>query len=150
MKQIKVLAIASKGGHWTQLRRLAPFLDKYVCSYACTDPTLAATMKSERFYIVRDASMWDKVGLVLLAVEVFWLVIKLRPDVVISTGAAPGFFAIVFARMLGKKTIWVDSIANAEEMSLAGKKVKPFASVWLSQWPDVAAKAGAEYKGQVL
>ena len=34
---------------------------------------------------------------------------------VISTGAAPGYFAMRFAKWLGRRTIWIDSIANVEQ-----------------------------------
>ena len=47
--------------------------------------------------------------------------IKFRPNLVISTGAAPGVIGVVLGRLFLAKTIWVDSIANAEELSLGGK-----------------------------
>ena len=45
---------------------------------------------------------------------------RLRPDVVITTGAAPGYFAVRIGKLLGARVVWVDSIANAEELSLSG------------------------------
>ena len=73
-----------------------------------------------------------------------------RPDVVLSTGAAPGFFAILFGKLLGARTIWVDSIANAEQLSLSGKKAGRFADLWLTQWPHLAQPGGPLYKGSVI
>jgi hypothetical protein len=52
--------------------------------------------------------------------------------------------------MLGARTIWVDSVANAEEMSMSGKLARRFAHLWLSQWEHVAGAEGAEYAGAVL
>ena len=52
--------------------------------------------------------------------------------------------------MNGAKTGWVDSVANAEELSLAGKKVSKIADVWLTQWPEVASEDGPLYKGRVF
>jgi hypothetical protein len=70
--------------------------------------------------------------------------------VIISTGAAPGFFALMFGKILMRKTIWIDSMANADEMSLAGKKIKPFADIWLTQWEELSLPEGPGYQGQVL
>jgi UDP-N-acetylglucosamine:LPS N-acetylglucosamine transferase len=107
-------------------------------------------VNGQRFHVVRDASRWDKVGLAIEAMQILWLLHTLRPDVVITTGAAPGYFAIRFGKMFGAKTIWVDSIANVEELSLSGKKAGRYADLWLTQWPHLARPGGPLYFGSVL
>jgi UDP-N-acetylglucosamine:LPS N-acetylglucosamine transferase len=149
MNNVKILAISSSGGHWIQLLRLKKFFGNYTTFYASTDSSLASMVEG-KFYSLRDASMWDKPGLVILAFQIIWLLMKARPDVIVTTGAAAGFFAIVFGKFIGAKTIWIDSMANADEMSLAGMKVKKFADVWLTQWPALATDKGPYYRGQVL
>jgi UDP-N-acetylglucosamine:LPS N-acetylglucosamine transferase len=149
MKKIRILAVSSSGGHWIQLNRLRPFLDGFETIYASTDDSLGDVF-SENYHSLKDANMWDKPGLVVLAFQVFWLLLKVRPDVIVSTGAAPGFFALMFGKILMRKTIWIDSMANADEMSLAGKKIKPFADIWLTQWEELSLPEGPGYQGQVL
>ena len=61
-----------------------------------------------------DANRWDRLALLRTACSVLRVLASERPDVVISTGAAPGFFAILFGKMFGARTIWVDSIANVD------------------------------------
>jgi UDP-N-acetylglucosamine:LPS N-acetylglucosamine transferase len=148
MKTKKVLAIASTGGHWLQLQRLRPAFEG--CRLTFISTADYQDQLKEKQYTVKDASQWDKPGLILMALQIFFLLLKIRPDVIVTTGAAPGFFALVFGKIMGKKTMWIDSIANGEAVSLSGKKAKPFADKWLSQWPEVAEKADAEYKGAVL
>lgn len=148
-KKIKILAVSSSGGHWIQLNRLRPFLSQYDTTYVSTDKSLKVTV-SENFFGVRDASMWDKFGLLVQAFQILYVVLRVRPDIIISTGAAPGFFSLLIGKIFRKKTIWVDSIANADEMSLAGMKSKKFADIWLTQWPDLATDNGPIYRGQVL
>ena len=75
---------------------------------------------------------------------------RFRPDVVISTGAMPGVIALALGRLFRARTIWIDSIANAEEMSLSGRLAKRFAHLWMSQWPHVAKAHGATYGGAIL
>ncbi len=150
MKQKKLLAVASVGGHWVQLLRMRPAFESMRLHWISTAPGVAAQIDHGGFTSVRDASMWDKPGLILMAAQIVWRILLYRPDIVVTTGAAPGYFAIVFARLIGAKTIWIDSIANAEEMSLAGRKAKRWATHWITQWPELSEDGGPVYIGSVL
>ena len=81
-----------------------------------------------------DASRWDRAKLAWTILRVLWLVIRLRPDAIVSTGAAPGYFALRFGKIVGARTLWLDSLANAGELSLSGKKASKFADLTLTQW----------------
>jgi len=140
--------VASFGGHWVQLRRLEPAFYDYKLIYVTTDKS--CQLDNCGFYVVTDAALDSKLKMIRMALEVFWVVLKTRPSVVVSTGAAPGFFSLVFGRLLGAKTIWVDSMANVEHMSVSGLKVRRFASLWLTQWEHLAKKNGPYYRGKVL
>jgi exopolysaccharide biosynthesis glucuronosyltransferase PssD len=146
----KVLAVASSGGHWIQLMRLRPALAGHDLAFATSEVGYREDVAEARFYRFRDASRWDKVGLVRLLLRMAWILLRERPDVVITTGAAPGYFALRLGKWLGARTVWLDSLANAEEMSLSGKRVQPFADLWLTQWPEVARDGGPEFRGSVL
>jgi len=146
----RVLAIASGGGHWVQLLRLRPAWDSARVTYVSVRAAYASDVPGERFMAINDATRWDKVGLIKMALKLLWIMLLVRPNVVISTGAAPGYFAIRLGRLLGAKTIWLDSIANVEEMSMTGMLVKDRATLWLTQWPHLAGDGGPEYHGTVL
>jgi UDP-N-acetylglucosamine:LPS N-acetylglucosamine transferase len=88
--------------------------------------------------------------LILQAAAVFGVLLITRPHVVVSTGASPGFFAMLAGRLLAKKTIWVDSIANVDELSLSGRHVRHFADLWLTQWPHLERESGPRYFGSVI
>ncbi len=147
MKQKKLLAVASQGGHLIQLLRLKPVFDRFDTSYVSNQ--YRDGMGSD-FSPIIDANGDEKLKLVLLFLQMAWIMIKKRPDVVISSGAAPGFFAVMLGKLIGAKTIWIDSIANAEELSLSGKKAGTFADLWLTQWPDLVKPNGPQYQGRVL
>jgi UDP-N-acetylglucosamine:LPS N-acetylglucosamine transferase len=100
--------------------------------------------------VVRDASRWTKFGLIVQAFQVFWLIVRLRPETVLSTGAAPGFFGLLFGKLLGARTIWLDSLANVEQVSLSGRLARRCADLWLTQWPHLAKPEGPHYAGAVL
>lgn len=149
-KPKRVLAIASGGGHWVQLLRLRPaFADQRV-TYVTVRDSYRSDVAGAPFMVVNDATRWDKIGLVKMALRLCWVMLKVRPQVVISTGAAPGYFAIRLGRLLGARTIWIDSIANVEAMSMTGMLVRKHADLWLTQWPHLAEENGPIYAGAVL
>ena len=146
----KILAVSSGGGHWIQLQRLLPALQGHRIAFATCEESYRDHVKFERFFIVNDASRWSKASLLLLAIRMALVVLRYRPDVVISTGAAPGFFGVFFGKVLGARTIWVDSIANAQALSLSGQKARLYSDLWLTQWPHLARPDGPLYVGSVL
>ncbi len=146
----KILAIASGGGHWVQLQRLRPVFSAHEMVYATVDESYQAEVPGQTFRIVPNANLTTKFALLKSAWCSFLLLLRERPDVVVTTGAAVGFFAVRLASLFGMKTVWIDSIANAEELSLSGKKAGQFVDLWLTQWEHLATENGPTYLGNVL
>ncbi|MCI5118111.1 MAG: UDP-N-acetylglucosamine--LPS N-acetylglucosamine transferase [Candidatus Electrothrix sp. LOE1_4_5] len=146
----KILMVASAGGHWVQLNRLRSAVEGQHLIYVATNPELAQQNKNDSFFTVPDASRWDKMRIFLLALRTLWIIIRIRPDIVISTGALPGFFAIFFGKMLGARTVWIDSIANSDKLSLSGQKAGKYSDLWLTQWEHLARPEGPHYHGTVI
>ena len=155
----RVLAIASGGGHWAELLRLRPAWNGCDVTYATTSADYRDALvtdvelrgqKLPNFKVVTEANRREKLKLLRCLFEIAMLFIRTRPDVVVTTGAAPGFFALRIGRLTGARTIWVDSIANAQELSLSGQKAGLHADLWLTQWPDLARPNGPHYRGAVL
>lgn len=151
MKPKKVLAVASGGGHWVQLLRLRPAFEGCAMVYVTVQPSYAAEVADAgRFYAVTDATRWSRWDLLKMVLQVTWIVLRERPDVVITTGAAPGVVALRMGKWLGARTVWLDSIANVEAMSMSGMKVRGFADLWLTQWEALAKPEGPVFLGAVL
>src|SRR5262245_13011805 len=98
--------------------RLEPVFAQYEVVFATVDQGYAFELADRKLLTINDATRWNKVGLLRLAFKLLRIIIVERPDAIISTGAAPGFLALRIGRLLGAKTIWLDSIANAERLSL--------------------------------
>jgi UDP-N-acetylglucosamine:LPS N-acetylglucosamine transferase len=145
----RILAVASTGGHWVQLCRLRPAFEGHDVAYLTTDPGHRDEVPGARFYVVGDANRWNKLALLRSAARIAWVVLRERPDVVISTGAAPGYIALRLAKLLGARTAWIDSVANVEELSLSGQMASRKADLCLTQWSHLAG-GRVEYQGGVL
>jgi len=146
----KIMLVASSGGHWVQLNRLLPALEDSEKVFVTTEPKYRSIVNTNLFLLVPEANRWNKLRLVWLAVIMLKHVMIVRPDVVISTGAAPGFFAVFFGKKLGAKTIWLDSIANVDQLSMSGRMARKYSDLWLTQWEHLALPDGPKYAGAVL
>lgn len=147
----KILAVSSAGGHWTQLMLISDaFIDSELTFMTTSvNPQLNMRPANSRVITVLQANLTQKAKILILAVQVLYHLVFLRPDIVISTGAAPGFFAVFYGKFLGAKTIWLDSIANHEKPSLSGRRVQPYCDKFLVQWPHLSSDS-SEYWGKVL
>lgn len=101
-------------------------------------------------HVVRDATRWSPFGVGLLGLQMLWILLRERPGIVFTTGAAPGLVALVLCRLVGARTIWLDSVANVEEVSMSGRLARRWADLWLTQWPALAGPNGPEYAGAVF
>ena len=151
-KKVKLLAIASEGGHLVQLTRLEGLFKSHITSIVSTNPAYIAPDYFEAQYttydINQDSNFLDKLKNIFKTIYLLYII---KPDVVISTGALPGLVCIVLAKLFFRtKTIWVDSIANADELSKSGKAAKKFCDVWLTQWPELSQKEGPEFIGSII
>src|SRR5262249_28521479 len=129
--------------------RLAPAFEGHDIAYVTTDPGHRAELPGIRVHTVRDASRTDKAALVQCALRIAWIVARERPSVVISTGAAPGYLALRVAKLTGASTMWIDSLANVEELSMPAGLASTTADRCLTQWPHLA-EGPVRYEGAVL
>lgn len=147
----RVMLIASCGGHWIEMTRLAEAFRDCHCDFVSTAPNLIAPFGGNPVVKVTDGSRHTLLALLGTSRQIWRLIRDRRPDVVVSTGAAPGAIAIYIAKLLGIRTIWIDSVANSDVLSLSGRAVRPVADLCLTQWPELAATDHRiKYFGRVL
>lgn len=146
-----VLLVSSSGGHWVQMNRLVSAFQGSSLHFASTERDYSQVVESGRFHYVPDASessTFFQIG--WQALRVLLLILSVRPDVVVTTGAAPGYFALLFAKKMGAKTIWIDSVANVDRISLSGRKAAKHADLFLTQWEHLACEGGPVFYGSVV
>lgn len=80
-----------------------------------------------------------------------WVVLRAeRPDVVLSTGAGAAVPFLILARVLGRHTVYVESLTRTESLSLSGRMVYPFVNEFFVQWPKTTRLRRARYVGSIL
>src|SRR3954464_1768432 len=121
---MKILGVASGGGHVVELLRLQPAFDGHELMYMSTLESYASTFKGHKYFTVPDFSQWNVYRIPLVAWKMYKLFTRIKPDVVVTTGAAPGVLALFIGKLMGAKTIWVESLCHAEKVSISGKVCK--------------------------
>lgn len=138
-KKLKVFAVASIGGHWVQLLRIAKALEKeFDVVYMSTHEKCATIVEGRVYYSMNDFSRWDFYKMFPELLHSIYIICKEKPSIVITTGAAPGLVCLFAAKICGIRTVWIDSIANVEHISFSGRIASKFASRIYTQWPSLA------------
>jgi UDP-N-acetylglucosamine:LPS N-acetylglucosamine transferase len=133
------------------MRRVLPAFEGCELVFAGVESALDADLQPARYYRVRNVNRRDPLGFIAVAWQVGSALRRERPDAVVSTGAAPGLVALALAKLLvGSRTVWIDSIANSERLSLSGRLARLVADAWLTQWAHLARPGGPHYWGAVL
>lgn len=146
----KIFAVASIGGHWVQLLRIARQMEKdYEVVYLCTHPKCATMVEGQKFYLTEDYSRWDAWKMMPAFFKLLRIVRREKPEAIMTTGAAPGLMCLLAGKVLGKKTIWVDSIANVQHLSASGRIASRFVSRVYTQWKELATPK-VTFAGNIL
>ncbi len=147
----RALLVASAGGHWIELRHLCAAFDGWDCQFVSTSTGMTAPIGHRDVLAIPDSSRDTVAKVTRTFARLLPIVWRFDPDVVLSTGAAPGAVALLIGKLMGAHTIWIDSIANSEKPSLSASAIRPFADLRLTQWSDLATpKSGLGFFGKIL
>ena len=145
------MVACSAGGHWVQMRRILPAFEGMDVFFVGLEPGADADLGPVRYYTIRNVTRRNPMAVFGIARHLARIIRAERPDLVVTTGAAPGLLALVVAKLLRRgRTIWIDSIANTEKLSLSGRLARPVADAWLVQWEHLSRPRGPHYWGAVL
>jgi UDP-N-acetylglucosamine:LPS N-acetylglucosamine transferase len=145
-----ILAISSPGGHWVELTKLFPAFEGFHVEYATTDAGRTVDVPSGKLHVFLDANKKTPWRLFRCTLQLAQIVLKTRPRVIVTTGAAPGLIVILIGKLTGARTVWLDIFGLVERMTLSGRLAGPFADVHLVQWPHLARPNGPYYRGSLL
>lgn len=149
---MKICLAASAGGHLSQLLKIADCWNDYNTFWVTTSQVVQEKLrKCGKVYVVGECNRQHPLRVLKVLLRCIRLVLRERPCVVISTGAAAGCIVCFLAKITGAKIIWIDSVTNLEKLSLSGRMVRYIADVFLVQWPELLEKyESVEYLGQII
>lgn len=149
---MKLCLVCSSGGHFLELHSLKGLWEGYDCFWVTFNhsDTQLLLQDEKRYwaYCPTNRNIKNLIRNFFLAAKILR---KERPGVIISTGAGIAVPFIYLGRVLGIKTIYIESLTRVRTLSLAARLIYPVTQHILVQWPELADR----YKkaiciGQVL
>ena len=66
-----------------------------------------------------------------------YIYFKIKPKIVITTGTHTAVPMCYIAKIFGSKVIFIETFANRETKTLAGRFVYPIADLFIVQWEEM-------------
>jgi beta-1,4-N-acetylglucosaminyltransferase len=148
----RVLLVASSGGHLLELLELANQYQSHRRQWVTFDkPDARGLLIGESVTFAYGPTNRHLGNLFRNLVLAFRVIVRVRPDAVITTGAGVGVPFLYVARVFGKRAIYVESLARVDRLSLSGRLVYPVATDFFVQWPELSERyRKGRYAGAIM
>lgn len=149
---MKVCLVCSHGGHLTETMQILDAFEGHDIFWATYHSAREQDVKQiARAYFTQNIGT----NLYRMFRAIFWALSILRcerPDVIVSLGAEIALPFFYWGKLLGIKTIFVESWCRVEDLSKTGRLVYPLADAFFVQWPQLLSICGdkAQYHGAVI
>jgi len=129
----KICLVSSSGGHWEQLQKLQPLIDKYDGFYVTEKTQFEAKAK----YFMKQTDLKDKLMIFKMIYNMFVAIkiwIKEKPDFVITTGTIVAYPLYILAIIFHKKFVFIETFGRANMPTVAGKMMEKHSDLFIVQW----------------
>lgn len=121
-----------------QARKLARIYEKHEYFYFTFSGIVAKELaKTNHVRTIPNIVRHNPVSWFIGIVASAYIAVVERPDAVITTGAGVVVFFCIFAKLLGAKLIFIESMAKVEKPTLTGRFLYPFSDLFFVQWPKL-------------
>lgn len=132
------MLICSTGGHFRAIQELKAFWETqdriWITFYSPATDNILAGEKVYWAWSPTNRNLKNLVRNFFLACKVL---LKERPSVVISTGAGVAVPFLILSKLLGSKTVFVESVTRVKQLSLSARLVLPFLDVLYVHWEQL-------------
>jgi len=134
---MKICFITSSGGHLTHLIQLKEWWkdkDRFWVTFEKEDST--SILKDEKrywCYFPTNRNVKNLIKNTFLAIKILF---KERPDLIVSTGAAPAIPFFYIGKLLGAKVVYIEVYDRIDKPTITGKVVYPISDLFILQWQE--------------
>ncbi|MDO4467517.1 MAG: PssD/Cps14F family polysaccharide biosynthesis glycosyltransferase [Bacillota bacterium] len=137
-KKRKVCLVSSSGGHLTHLYMLKPFWENKDRVWVTFKKVDALTMlKGEKIYPCYYPTNRSIKALIINTFIALRVLIKERPNLIISTGAAVAVPFFYLGKLFGCKCIYIEVFDRIDHSTMTGKLVYPISDCFIVQWDEM-------------
>ncbi|ODG93165.1 polysaccharide biosynthesis protein [Gottfriedia luciferensis] len=137
---MRVCFAASSGGHLEQLMMLYPLMienDSFIFTEKTTFNYYYKGIECHEVFQINRREKLFIIKLIMLIFITFFVLIKRKPDVIISTGALVTLPLCLVGKIFGKKIVFIESFSKVNSPTLTGRIVYKFADLFIVQWEDM-------------
>lgn len=135
----RVLVVCAAGGHLQDalMATTGVAMERVLATFAL--PHLHTQSLGERIHFLIDPhkSLWKYL---LNAVQSLWLMLRVRPQVVLTTGAGIAIPCALIGKVMGAKLIYIELAASVHDLSRTGKFLYRYADLFIVQWPALCQR----------
>ena len=134
----KVCLVCSSGGHLAHLYLLRPFWEGKERFWVTFDkPDARSVLSGEKVYpcyYPTNRNLFNLIRNTILAVKVL---LRERPDLIVSSGAAVAVPFFWIGKILGCSTVFIEVFDRRNSSTLTGRLVYPVADRFIVQWEEM-------------
>jgi beta-1,4-N-acetylglucosaminyltransferase len=144
--------VCSAGGHLLQLCLLEEAWRGMSHAWVTLEREDARSLLSDETVYYASGPTTRNVPNLLKNLHLAWTVVRrLRPRVVVTTGAAVAVPFAWIGKLSGAKVVYVESLTRITEPSVSCRLIRPVADRLYVQWPELLrALPRARYAGKVV
>lgn len=125
--------VSSSGGHWEQLQKLKPLIQKYD-GFLVTEKT---HFEEDAKYFMHQTDLKDKLmipKMIANSMKTLRIWIKEKPDFVVTTGTLVAYPFYILAVLCKKKFIFIETFGRADMPTVAGRMMEKHSDLFIVQW----------------
>lgn len=135
---MKICFVGSSGGHLFHLYLLKPFWqDKERFWVSFDKENVRSLLEGERMYFCFSPSNRSIKALMINTYRAIKILVKEKPDLIISSGAAPAVPFFWIGKLMGAKTIYLEVYDRIDKPTLSGKLCYPVTDRFIVQWEEM-------------
>ncbi|EME7160026.1 PssD/Cps14F family polysaccharide biosynthesis glycosyltransferase [Enterococcus faecium] len=135
---MKICLVGSSGGHLTHLYLLKNLWEKEERFWVTFDKEDSRSMlKDERFFPCYYPTNRNIINLIRNSFLAIRILLKEKPDLIISSGAAVAVPFFYLGKLIGAKTIYIEVFDRIDAPTLTGKLVYPVTDKFIVQWDEM-------------
>lgn len=135
---MKICFVGSSGGHLAHLYMLKPFWKNKERFWVTFDKEDARSLlKDEKMYSVYYPSNRSIKALLINTWRALRILPKEKPDLIISSGAAPAIPFFWIGKLMGAKTVYIEVFDRIDAATIAGKLCYPVTDLFIVEWEEM-------------
>lgn len=143
----KVLFISSTGGHFSELMQLKPLFPNYDY-HIITEKTKSNKGLKKQYgkrisylfygsYSTFSSMLLYPFRFGLNILKSLYYFMKIRPKYIVTTGTHTAVPMCYIGKLFGSKIIYIETFANSQTKTKAGKMIYPIAHLFIVQWESM-------------